>query len=46
VKDLCGYLILLLLARDKEKETYKPNRKEVYDSNGHKVDTWITDTTY
>jgi len=46
VKDLCGYLILLLLARDKEKETYKPNGKEVYDSNGHKVDTWITDTTY
>ena len=46
VKDLCGYLILLLLARDKEKEIFKPNRKEVYDSNGHKVDTWVTDSTY
>ncbi len=46
VKDLCGYLILLLLARDKKKETYKPNRKEVYDSNGHKLDTWVTNTTH
>ncbi len=46
VKDLCGYLILLLLARDKGKEKFKPNHEEVYDSNGHKVDTWVTDTTY
>ena len=42
VKDLCGYLILLLLARDEE------NKKErvIYDSNGHKVDSWVTDTTH
>mgnify|MGYP003113281018 CR=1 FL=1 len=47
VKDLCGYLILLLLARDENKSNskYTPNRKEVYDTNGHKVDTWVTTTT-
>ena len=47
VKDLCGYLILLLLARDENKSNnkYAPTRTDIYDTNGHKVDPWVTTST-
>lgn len=41
VKDLCGYLILLLLARDDA----RIRSKSKPETNGHKVDTWVTTTT-